>query len=93
MSDEPIKIRLKISKARYVVRDMIAAENGNLTATVRMVANSMIDEAGEYMDPDKALAILGELNGEQLDGVLMQFMAELEEAQKKALPLKRGSRS
>lgn len=81
-----INIRLRVDRKRYTIADMLQAEGGSLRAMVDLVARSMVDETGEYIDPDQARETLQALDGDSFADVFIRFSEELQ-----ALPkAKRG---
>lgn len=89
MAQDEQKINLKIDIARLKefglkARDLKAAENGrSFTETLTLLSRLMVDEAGEWMDPEDALALLED--GDMFDPAFLEVINTAGEAVNKEL--------
>lgn len=87
--DEPVKINFLIDSAKARSRmtwdDLEAIESiRDQTITHKqlkhLAARFMANDKGEYLETDKALRVLGALNGEDIQDVLGKFFNAMQEA-------------
>lgn len=88
-----MNINILIDKKRYKFSQLIAMQKGDLEATRDMIAQNMTCPSGEYLEKFEAIAMLDELDGEQLDEVIAAFETALEDVYKNAVPLATNGRS
>jgi hypothetical protein len=80
-------IHILIDKKRFKFSQLIAMQKGDLEVTRDVIAQNMTCPGGEYMDKFEAIAMLDELDGEQLEGLIETFEQAMEDVYQNAVPL------
>lgn len=88
-----MNINITIDKKRYKFSQLIKMQKGDLEVTQAVIAQNMTCPGGEYMEKDEAIAMLDELDGEQMDEVIAAFESALEDVYQSAVPLQSRRKS
>jgi hypothetical protein len=68
-----MKIEFRIAKKQIKWKWIRKAQEGDISAITFAMAACLVDENGEYMDFDAALAVLDDLDGEQMESAVETF--------------------
>jgi hypothetical protein len=80
-------VNIKINKKRYKLGQLVKMMNGDVEAMRDMIAQNMIGSNGEYLETSVAVAILDDLDGDQIDELQPMLLDALTECYKEAVPL------
>lgn len=86
-------MRLKISRGRLKLRDVINAERGfaDTMQMAKFLARFVVGEDGEYLPEDEALERVLDVDVAQLPEITAQLSAEIRKMQGEAVPFPSGA--
>jgi hypothetical protein len=89
-----MEIRFNIDPERMTLGDLIMLESGAASSWRERrdtMANHMVDEGGNFIEPGRAREILSALNLKQLGDVGIAFVAKVRELEADQLPPQSGT--
>jgi hypothetical protein len=90
---ENTEIILKVERKRIKAGDLRKAQRDDIDANMRLIASCMVEPDGTFMDREKALAILDELDLEIIETEITPKLFEaVEVARNATLPLPNARR-